>query len=375
MDRLVDSYLRRHRSINSRERKTIVECVFGVMRWRRRLEGILLSEGVSQPKPVQLVAAYARGIDVDEENFPNGSAAYWSYPEFLFEMLIRQYGEGDAVDLAKALNQPSNLTLRVNTLKASRDEVQRCLTEEGIKSEITRISPFGLVVDSRKQLASLNSFRDGMFEVQDEASQLVTMLTQVNPGETVLDACAGGGGKSLFMAMLMEDRGTILANDADDRKLKRLRQRAKRAGISSIRIVRQGDRAYPDKYRGHCDVVIVDSPCSGTGTLRRNPDIKWRLTPEQIHSYAVGQLELLQEYSRWLKPGGRLIYVTCSILNQENEGVIDAFVNKGPLSKLPTEYIRRSGIPDVDRFLTDEGFFRTLPFKFDMDGFFAAALG
>lgn len=390
-DRMLEGYLRRHRGLASRERRALYDIVFGVMRWRLRLDGMCLAAGVRAPTHRHRAVAYARwrGVDIIpaddmlgplfdphsivERSFPGGMAAYLSYPDFLYERIVRERGLLEGTRIMREYSEPAATVLRVNTLKASRAELMDRLQREGIASVPTQYSPFGLILSTRAPLATSGAFRDGWFEVQDEASQLASLYTAVRPGDTVLDACAGGGGKSLAMAMLMENRGRIIATDRDARKLGNLRRRAERAGANCIEVRPMDQLKGQASRRGSCDVVVVDAPCSGTGTLRRNPDIKWRINESMISAYAAGQRALIEEYASWLKAGGRLIYLTCSILAEENEGVACAVHGRVSLARLS-----RSELPYLLAAMTamigDDGSFDTTRLcAASMDGFFGCA--
>jgi 16S rRNA (cytosine967-C5)-methyltransferase len=190
---------------------------------------MLFLGGIKRPTREQLVETYLAGTDCDPKRFPGGPAAYWSYPDDLCAAFVRERGRDFAERMMESLNARATLTLRVNSLKAEREDVREALLREGVRSEPTAWSPHGLVIGSRINLASLNQYAEGLVEVQDEGSQLAAMTANAKGGELVLDACAGAGGKSLFMAMAMGDRGKVIATDSDDRKLSILKRRAKRA--------------------------------------------------------------------------------------------------------------------------------------------------
>jgi 16S rRNA (cytosine967-C5)-methyltransferase len=313
------------------------------------MEAYLQLEGVRKPTLERLVESYA---SLNEKKCELSAAEFWSYPDHLYKLFLKQWGKNGADKVMEALNRPAPITIRANLLKTTRDELRQRLAEEGIETKPTEYSPYGLVVLHRVNFSSLEFFQKGWFEVQDEGSQLASKMVSACEGETILDACAGGGGKSLFFAMEMRNRGTILANDSDVRKLKNLKKRVSRAGASCIRSLTRPNEL--EAYQGKCDAVVVDAPCSGTGTIRRSPDLKWRLTASQMDEYPKKQIELLGEYSDWVKPDGRLIYITCSLLEQENEKVVQKFAEQSRYQS--------------------EAFFRTLPSEVDMDGFFVCVL-
>lgn len=393
MDHLVDSYYRNHRNLGSRERRLVSETVFGVMRWKRRLEGALFLAGIRKPSYFHIAAAYllwkGAGVSISKEElcsliaapveldfetpvlkFPGGPAAYLSYPSFIYDKLAQWGGVEWAQKTLSALNEPADVVLRANVLKISRDDLQKALTAEKINSTPTRFSPFGLLLKERINLNSLPLFREGFFEVQEEASQLVGLVVSPGQGEIVIDSCAGAGGKTLLLAMLMGNKGRIISSDADASKLKILRKRARQAGVSNTEVLPAGKLR--DEYREKADALLLDAPCSGTGTLRRNPDIKWRLTEADVANHVAVQKKLLADYSPLIKKGGRIIYATCSILPQENEEVVDWFVSKHGWKALSAKGLLK--IPGEENFVSPQGHFRTDPAKMPVDGFFASIL-
>jgi len=378
LDRLVDEYFRKHRELNSRTRRAIADVVFNVIRWRLRIEDALNGQGIKKPTREQIVGHYLENAPFDISGMPSKKslgvvAAHYSLPEWFVKRLIKQRGDEDAYRLMAAFKTEAPVTLRTNTLKSSRDELVATLEKAGQDVQATEYSPYGITLKKRAALAADESFKLGLFEMQDEASQLASMIVAPEPGEIILDACAGAGGKALMLAMLMNDAGTIVAADIDERKLKYLGKRAERAGVQSISIQATKDLERVEKYRGQCDAVLLDVPCSGSGTLRRSPDLAFRLKEDDLEAFAAMQRELLQEYSSWLKPGGRLIYSTCSVLEEENERIVEDFMHSSGFSGLGRECMAKAGIDQ--KFITPEGYFKALPSKSSMDGFFACVMG
>jgi len=272
------------------------------------------------------------------------------------------------------LNTSAPTTLRVNSLKTSVEECQQRLTREGIGTERTRFSPVGLVLTKRVNLPSLQSFKEGWFELQDEGSQIIPLLVDPQPGEIVVDACAGGGGKALELAALMVNGGKVIALDVDERRLKELQKRAERAGAQNIEIrLACKDGAGPGSDRVEkADAVLIDAPCSGLGTLRRNPGNKWRVSPEFVEHISRQQLKLLEQWSPLLKPGGRLVYATCTLLRQENEDVVEDFLARHAEFRLDSsaQILSRWGLAR----LSQNGYLYLYPHRHGTDGFFVAVM-
>ena len=297
-------------------------------------------------------------------------SAYHSHPRWIVEKWLTESGSVKEVEaICSAGNMQPPLTIRVNPLKSDIVSLQKALDEEMYFSSRTELSPFGLIVDKKEDIFKTRAFREGLFEVQDEGSQLVTLLSGVKPGELVIDACAGNGGKSLFLSGLMKNRGTIIASDLSAAKLANLRHRAGKAGAFNIKTA---NREVLNEYDDMADCVFIDAPCSGMGVFRRNPDSKWRLTPDDVKELAIKQKEILSEYSRLVKPGGRLVYVTCTISREENEDNVCAFLaGNRDFCLVPVSEIIyfKSG-----KLTSENGFFRSLPHKSDTDGFFGAVM-
>lgn len=398
LDRLLDDYFRRHRDLGSRGRRIVSEAVFGVARWRRRLDGWLVMRGLKKPDHTsrtlgyllwkrpegadllpldELACAMGVGGSFDEampKSFPGGEAAFVSFPDFLYDLFIEAFGKEEAYALAMKLNAPAVPVLRVNTLRANRDEVCRRLKEEGIEADLGRRSPYALWLSRRLPLESSRAYRDGIIEVQDESSQLSVLVADPKPGESVLDACAGAGGKALMMAMLMRNEGRIVASDISSPHLRELERRARRAGVQ---IIEAFDASVLQKRKaslGPFDLVFVDAPCSGTGTLCRSPDLKWRLTAEAIEQRVAEQRRLLSAAADAMRPGGRIVYATCSLLPCENAVVVDDFLKRGDfILRSAADGLSRHGI-SADDIVTKEGYLQIDPRSGVGDGFFAAVL-
>ena len=262
------------------------------------------------------------------------------------------------------MNQRAPLTVRANLLKNSRDELIATLTAEGARVEATKLSPWGVTFTGRTNVFALRAFKAGLFEVQDEGSQLIALACEARPGQLVVDACAGAGGKALALASEMHNKGRLVACDRDGRRLDEMRPRARRAGVHNweARAVPESSDARVQDLTASADVVLVDAPCSGLGALRRNPDARWRLDAAEVASFPPRQLQILERYSRLVKPGGRLVYATCSINRAENQEIRAAF-----LEKHSAEF---TSAPALAGFAGDV---QLLPHQHGTDGFYIAA--
>ena len=299
-------------------------------------------------------------------------------PEWLVSPLKQQLGP-EFWPLVHALDQTAPLDLRVNTLSSKREDICQELTALGIPSQPTPYSPWGVRIHGKPALSQLELFQRGAVEVQDEGSQLLALLVQAKRGDMVVDFCAGAGGKTLALGAAMRNAGRLYALDTSAHRLDALKPRLARSGLSNVHPVviahERDDRI--KRLRGKIDKVLVDAPCSGLGTLRRNPDLKWRQSPDSVTQMAAKQLLILQSAARLLKPGARLVYATCSLLQAENEDIVHAFdAEPGyqPLSaadiltqlRITDAAALCAGGPDGGRFL------RLWPHRHGTDGFFAA---
>jgi 16S rRNA (cytosine967-C5)-methyltransferase len=288
-----------------------------------------------------------------------------SHPRWLIERWLARYGEADTERWARFDNEPASLTLRVNTLVTTRDALARDLAAEGVETEPTGHARQGLIVTRGNPLLT-SLAGTGAFVVQDEASQLVGEFAAARPGERILDACASPGGKTTQMAAEMRDQGTIVAADVRGRRLDLLSRTVASSGARVVRVVQADARAAPP-YRALFDAVLLDAPCSGLGTIRRDPDVRWRRREEDLPALAGAQLEMLTRLGTVVRPGGRLVYSTCSSEPEENEGVVQAFLAANP------EFRSEPGVLAAD-LLDETGGLRTLPFRHGLEAFFAFGL-
>jgi 16S rRNA (cytosine967-C5)-methyltransferase len=297
-------------------------------------------------------------------------------PDWLAERLLAHMDGAALLELARALNQPAPLDLRVNVVKRSREEALACLQADGIKAAACPLAPFGIRVEGRPSLSRNPLYLDGSIEVQDEGSQLLAHLLAPRRGEMVVDFCAGAGGKTLALGAMMRSSGRLYAFDVADKRLAKMKPRVARSGLSNVHpvLIAGENDVKVKRLAGKIDRVLVDAPCSGLGTLRRNPDLKWRQTPESVAELTRKQADILAGAARLLKPGGRLVYATCSILPEENEGVVDAFLAAhADFARVAAgEILAKQGIALA---LADgELDMKLLPQRHGTDGFYAAVL-
>ena len=308
----------------------------------------------------------------DFEKDPAGHiAVVHSHPLWLVKQWIALFGIRETLDLCKANNGIPPLTLRVNRLRATREAVLQNLQQCGFTARETEYSPDGLLLThSAMPVRETPSYKEGQIQVQDEASQLAACLLDPQPGEKILDACAGVGVKASHLAEKMQNQGTLIAVDINRHKMKALRENAERLGITMMEpLVRDLRDDLDETFRGVFDGILLDVPCSGLGTLRRNPEIKWRITAQDLHRHAALQKRLLASAAGCLKQGGRLVYSTCSVMAEENEAVVADFLSrrKDFRSVHPTKVVPPS-------MVTGDGFFKTRPDRHGTDGFFGAVL-
>ncbi len=303
-----------------------------------------------------------------------GSPSRRRLPRWIAERFAAQLGLEDARALGRALNARAPLTVRANLLRGDRDALRERLASEGVRGEPTRHSPWGLVLDGHENAFALGAFREGWFEIQDEGSQLIALACGARPGTTVVDACAGAGGKSLALAAEMRNKGSLHALDSDAERLDEAKRRARRADVHNLRArpIAAGAEAEAQlaDLAGKADVVLVDAPCSGLGTLRRKPDARWRLGPEDPARFAALQRELVRRFATLLRPGGRLVYATCSIGPTENEEVAEFAAREVGLRPAPIAPLL--GEERARTLGAGEARLTLLPHRHGTDGFFVA---
>ncbi len=390
-DGVVSDFFREHRALGSRERHTLAETTYAVLRERLLYQHLAQSGKGELERRLAVLAwqgndGFLRAALTDEEQqwrvqvqAIDRSALpeklRHNLPEWLAERLKAEIGD-QFWPLVTSLSMPAGLDLRVNTFKARRDDVLAALAAQNIIAQPTPYSPLGLRIDGKPALHKVDLFLRGEVEVQDEGSQLLVLLTGARRGEMVADFCAGAGGKTLGLGAEMRNTGRLYAFDTSGHRLAALKPRLARSGLSNVypaQIANERDERIK-RLAGKLDRVLVDAPCSGLGTLRRNPDLKWRQSPESVQEMSVKQAAILASAARLVKPGGRLVYATCSLLQAENEAIAAAFseAHGRDFQVLPAEEaLRRAHVEDAGSLVAGD-FLRLWPQRHGTDGFFAA---
>ena len=389
-DAVVSRFFRDNRNLGPRERATLSETVFKVLRQKLLFEHMARSGSGAKERRLAILGfagprdfvksalndAEKKWLDMCDSIQPGDlmSQHIHNLPDWLARPLKEQLSdEFDA--LAKSFQEPGTLDLRVNDLNEKRAEVQKELTAAGIVCEPTPFSPWGLRLQGKPSLAKVKAFERGAVEVQDEGSQLLALLLDAHRGEMVVDFCAGAGGKTLAIGAAMRNTGRLYAMDTSAHRLDALKPRLARSQLSNVHpaaIAHERDDRVK-RLAGKIDRVLVDAPCSGLGTLRRNPDLKWRQKPEGIAEVAITQTAILDSAARLLKSGGRLVYATCSVMPQENEDIANAFSAAHPdFVQLPVlEELTRLKVANPQNLCSGQ-FLRLWPHRHGTDGFFAA---
>jgi 16S rRNA (cytosine967-C5)-methyltransferase len=389
-DNTLSRYFRDHPRLGSRERGVIAEAVYGLLRNKLVYTSFAESgQGPSMRRLALLGLADAAGIDalgglspeesdwlnrvmqIDRDMLPAGLRS--NLPAWLYERLLERFGEEEAQKLAQTLNTPAPLDLRVNSIKADREQVITALAEAPILAEPTPYAPLALRVRKKPALQNLPLFKSGAIEVQDEGSQILAQILGARRGEMVVDFCAGAGGKTLALGAIMRNTGRLYAFDISEKRLAKLKPRLARSGLSNVHpvVIAHENDAKVKRLAGKIDRVLVDAPCSGLGTLRRNPDVKWRLKPESITELNTKQLSILEGAARLVKAGGRLVYATCSIMEEENESIVRKFLETNTSFHL----VPMQEVLDEQKIPLQMGdFLKLVPHLHQTDGFFAAVL-
>jgi 16S rRNA (cytosine967-C5)-methyltransferase len=393
-DAVLRDFFATHRNLGSHDRSFVAESVFAVLRHKRLLEHLLRQLGV-QPTPRKLLLAaliklqghslsqldlVLKGDDrdwaaklkaADVEALP--PAVRLSLPDWIYDRIVAGGSAQEALEFGRAMLKPAPLDLRVNTIRADRDSVLKELKSAGFEAKPTPYSPVGIRLSGKPAINRHPLFTGGSIEVQDEGSQLLAYLLAPKRREMVVDFCAGAGGKTLALGALMHSQGRLYAFDVSEKRLNNLKPRLKRSGLSNVhpQLIQSENDIRIKRLGGKVDRVLVDAPCSGLGTLRRNPDLKWRQSPQSVAELAAKQAAILGGAAALLKPGGRLVFATCSILAEENDDVVAGFLGSRP----DFQVLDCQQVLDESRIALESGRFLQLRSQtHETDGFFAAVL-
>ncbi|MCE7933000.1 MAG: RsmB/NOP family class I SAM-dependent RNA methyltransferase [Chlorobi bacterium CHB2] len=405
-DKTISQFFRDRRYLGARDRGFISDVVYstlrGVLRVRALCAGVLERKSPDREARIQLAAALLSpgnpshqlsiadirdGARLTNEQVaeiqqsmetatakigameePERSAVEFGLPEWFAFRMLEQFGQEGGRKVMESLNQQAPITLRCNRLKGDRDALRQLLAKQGIPSTPGLYSPDALLLERRMNANAIPEFKEGWFELQDEGSQMLSVLLDPRPNWQVFDACAGAGGKTLHLAAIMKGRGAVVAHDVNNRRLEEIRPRLRRNNAQNVRVMEH--RAFlfrREELRGTFNAVVIDAPCSGTGTLRRNPGARLMLEESMVERVAQLQAEILDEYSELVAPNGLLMYATCSLLREENQAQVEEFLR------------RRNGwelqaINAPQGMLDSDGYFCAIPDRHGTDGFFAAVL-
>lgn len=421
-DILLDEAFKRY-PLKDVDKGLLTELVYGVLRWRERIDWIIsLFSSIKPPKmerdilnilrlgayqilfldrvPVSaavnesvklakvigqrqggFVNAVLRAIDrgKDDIAYPDLTsnpirhiAIKYSHPEWLVRRFINEIGVDEAMGLCLANNEAPPLTIRVNSTAISREELLLRLSAAGYNATVATFSPSALNLRAEGNVTTIPGFTEGLFTIQDEASQLVSFILDPQPGEKILDACAAPGGKAGHIAEIMADTGEVVALDIKPKGVKKIEENIERLGLKSVKI-KVSDAAKPLAFEeGEFDRILLDAPCSGTGVLRRHPEGKWQKIEKGISELTGRQRTLIKNLSKYLKPGGVMVYSVCSVLKEEGEGVVDAFLASHNDFILEPALLKAEDARE--RLVCNRGFFKVYSHTYGMDGFFAAKL-
>jgi 16S rRNA (cytosine967-C5)-methyltransferase len=409
-DVVLSDYLRARKYLGSHDRKFISEAVYTTLRQELSLErfirialpelsnkstyALLIFLSLAQRSQENLLSPTSELTLLPEQTLSDLHARFlshrqsqtlserFSFPDWVTEKLRAEFSEQALEHLYTSLNSEAPLTLRTNTLLISREDLQERLLRENITTTFGTLSPDALLCEKRRPIFHTEAFKQGLCEIQDEGSQLISLLLNPKPKTITLDACAGGGGKTLHLATLMQNKGKVYAYEKILKRFGNIRDRLKRSSLQNVELLDSDEKLqrFREKFTGKVDYLLIDAPCTGSGTLRRNPDLKRRLTPESLERIRNTQSEILDDYAPLLKMGGRLVYATCSIFQEENEAQVEAFLSRHKnFSLLPASEVVKEIRIDADltrlcERLKDETYLKLFPHRDKTDGFFAAVL-
>jgi 16S rRNA (cytosine967-C5)-methyltransferase len=396
-DAKLGEFFRNHRELGTKDRAFVAESVYGVLRRLRYLSVVAANDADDPDDARKLILAWllrVQGKSLRElDDILNEQQKEWAVAikakstenlplavqadvrDWFWEKLVQQYGEAEALTICRSMFEQASLDLRVNTIKANREEVlAKMQAENTVKDNViapTPYSPIGIRMGAKLNISRHVLFTEGKIEVQDEGSQLLTYLVSPKRGMMIADFCAGAGGKTLAIGALMKNTGRLYAFDVSEKRLNNLGQRLKRSGLSNLhaQVISSEQDPKLKRLNGKFDRVLVDAPCSGLGTLRRNPDLKWRQTEQDVLELTQKQTAILARAAKLTKAGGRLIYATCSLLRDENEAIVEVFMQMNPdFSLVPANEILAH-----HHIALDTGpYLKLLPHLHGTDGFFAA---
>jgi 16S rRNA (cytosine(967)-C(5))-methyltransferase len=343
-------YFQENRALGSKDRAFISETAYALIRFQGLLDGLAQAHPPTWEK--RLHCFLQGGLTSRVQYGTLSRAQQASFPSHLYERMAARWGAEATDEICRISNQTAPTTLRINALKTTREAFLECHASE-YPVQATSSSPWGVYFRKRCNFFLLSAFKEGLFEVQDEASQLIAALITPKPGQSVLDYCAGSGGKALAIAPQMAGRGQLYLHDIRPSILIEAKKRLKRAGVQNAQILQPDEEEKLDRLLKKIDWVLVDAPCSGSGTYRRNPDLKWKFCEEMVQQLKAKQRLVFEKALPYLKPGGRIVYATCSLLQEENEEQVAHFLKTFPLELVATP-------------------FQSLPVEEGMDGMFAA---
>jgi 16S rRNA (cytosine967-C5)-methyltransferase len=396
-DAKLSEFFRNNRDLGTKDRAFVAESVYGVLRRLRYLSAVTANEENDPDDARKLILAWllrVQGKSIREmESVLNEQQIEWAHTikakstenlplavqadvrDWLWAKLVAQYGEAEALTICRSMHEQASLDLRVNTIKGSREDALKRMLAENTSNEntieITPHSPIGIRMPGRMNISKHVLFTEGKIEVQDEGSQLLSYLVAPKRGQMVADFCAGAGGKTLAIGALMKNTGRLYAFDVSEKRLANLGQRLKRSGLSNLhaQVISSETDSKLKRLNGKFDRVLVDAPCSGFGTLRRNPDLKWRFEEKDIAELNIKQANILARAAKLTKAGGRLIYATCSLLRDENEAIAEAFLS----ANVDFVLVPANEVLEQQQIKVDTGkYLKLLPHLHGTDGFFAA---